>query len=122
MANITGTKNRIEGIIAGLTIGFYSEGYKDDDSYIWEIWTDQRPGTPGQRVIVSLQHQTKVFNKGDIRVGIYQGHIDEKATIPTRVWEYDLYGTADYYESSDSIARLIRGCIRHAEHRQTATV
>lgn len=122
MANITGTKNRIEGIIAGLTIGTYTEGYKTDDSYIWEIYTDQRHKSPGQKVIVSLHQQTRVFNKGDIRVGIYQGRIDETTTIPTRVWEYDIYGTADYYESSDTIAKLIRDCIRHAEHRQTTTV
>ena len=122
MPNITATKNRIEGIIAGLTIGTYTEGYKTDDAYIWEIWTDQGSGKCLQKVIVSLHHQDRVHNMGDIRIGIYQGHTDEQATIPTMVWEYDVLDSTDYYINSDDLAKKISLCIWEAETRQAATV
>lgn len=118
MTNITATKNRIEGIIAGLTIGTYTEGYKTDDSYIWEIWTDQKNH---KRVIVSLHHQTRVFDKGDIRIGIYEGHLDEEATIPTRVWEYEVIDKTDYYINSNDLAKKISFGIQYANSRQTVT-
>jgi hypothetical protein len=121
MANITATKNRIEGIIAGLTIGTYTEGYKTDYSYIWEIWTDQGSERCLQKVIVSLHHQNRVHNKGDIRIGIYQGHADEEATIPTMVWEWEVFDKADYYIDTKDLATKISLCIWHAERLQSAT-
>lgn len=122
MPNITATKNKIEGIIAGLTIGTYTEGYKTDNNYIWEIWTDQTDGPCTQKVIVSLEHQTKIHNTGDIRIGIYEGHPDHDATIPTMVWEYQVIDQTDYYIHPKDLAKKISRVIWEAETRQAATV
>lgn len=122
MPNITATKHRIEGIIAGLTIGTYTEAHKNDYTYVWEIWTDQTDGPCTQKVLVSLDHQPKFRNTGDIRIGIYQGHRDDEATIPTMVWEYDILERTDYYIDCDDLASKISLVIWEAEKRQMATV
>lgn len=118
MANITATKNIIDGIIAGLTIGTYSEGYKTDDSYTWEIHLLDMPNT---RLIVTLHHQNKIVNKGDIRIGIYQAHLDHEAETPQTVWQYEIIDKADYYIGAKDLAKKISLGIRYAEYRETVT-